>query len=65
MRFENCRGLHVFQLRKATRRICQRNAPGERPYIVVMTANALKEDHEKCLAAGMNDYLYKRSAPTN
>jgi CheY-like chemotaxis protein len=55
----------VFQLRKATRRICQRNAPGERPYIVVMTANALKEDHEKCLAAGMNDYLYKRSAPTN
>jgi two-component system sensor histidine kinase/response regulator len=44
---------------EATRRICERYAPGDRPYIVAMTANALKEDHEKCLAAGMNAYLSK------
>jgi len=44
---------------EATRQICKRYSPGERPYIVAMTANALKEDQEKCLAAGMNDYLSK------
>lgn len=43
----------------ATRQICRRFAPNERPYIVALTANALKEDAQRCLAAGANEYLTK------
>ncbi len=38
-------------------------SPSERPYIVVMTANAMKEDRELCPAAGMNDYVSKPIRP--
>jgi GAF domain-containing protein/CheY-like chemotaxis protein/HPt (histidine-containing phosphotransfer) domain-containing protein len=44
---------------EATRRIIQRWPSSERPWIVAMTAEAMSGDRERCLAAGMNDYLAK------
>ncbi len=43
---------------EATRRIRRRRPQGG-PSIVAMTANALQEDRDACLAAGMDEYLAK------
>jgi len=44
---------------EATRNICNRWIRGERPHIVAMTAEAMVGDREKCLDAGMDDYIAK------
>jgi PAS domain S-box-containing protein len=44
---------------EATRRICQRWPAAERPRIVAMTADALEGDRERCIEAGMDDYVSK------
>jgi CheY-like chemotaxis protein len=44
---------------EATHRIRTQLSAERQPYIVAMTAYALMGDAEKCLAAGMNDYISK------
>lgn len=44
---------------EATRQILARSLPFPHPQIIAMTAHAIAGDRERCLAAGMVDYLNK------
>jgi CheY-like chemotaxis protein len=49
---------------EATRRLRQ-SERGARVYVVAMTANAMQGDRERCLDAGMDDYVPKPVTPDN
>lgn len=44
---------------EAARRICAEWMPESRPWMIAITAGAMKEDREHCMQAGMDAYLSK------
>lgn len=43
----------------ATQAIRAQLPASEQPHIIALTANAMQDDYERCLALGMNDYISK------
>ena len=44
---------------EAAQEVCRRLAPANRPFMIALTANAGEGERQRCLDAGMDEYLSK------
>ena len=52
-------GMNGFEITSEIRKLEKENKTDKQLIIIALTANTLNNDREKCIAAGMNEYIKK------